>query len=44
MNDRKYDPNEFTKFWESTELHDNYRKESFKHTFPELYDLLKEYI
>ena len=44
MNDRNYDSIEFNKFWELTELHDTYRKESFKNTFPELYTLLKEYI
>jgi MoaA/NifB/PqqE/SkfB family radical SAM enzyme len=30
-------------FFVKTHQHDNYRKESFENTFPELYELLKEY-
>jgi hypothetical protein len=30
-------------FFDKTRLHDGYRKDSFNETFPELYELLKQY-
>lgn len=43
MYDREYDPNELDKFFTLTQKHDEYRKQSFKETFTELYDILKLY-
>ena len=43
MNDRPCNQEELTKFFSTTQLHDEYRKQEFAETFPELYNLLKEY-
>jgi hypothetical protein len=43
MNDRPCNQEELTKFFNTTQLHDEYRKQEFAETFPELYNLLKEY-
>ena len=31
-------------FWEVTKKMDTIRKQSFEHTFPDLYELIKDYI
>lgn len=41
MYDREYDPAELEKFFTYTQKHDTYRKQSFKETFSELYEILK---
>jgi len=43
MYDREYDPAELEKFFTYTQKHDTYRKQSFKETFNELYEILKLY-
>jgi len=43
MYDRAYDPAELEKFFTYTQKHDTYRKQSFKETFSELYEILKLY-
>jgi MoaA/NifB/PqqE/SkfB family radical SAM enzyme len=43
MNDRACNQDELTKFFDTTKLHDEYRKQEFANTFPELYSLLKEH-
>ena len=39
----EYDEDLLKTFFDKTRLHDGYRKDSFNHTFPELYELLKKY-
>lgn len=41
MNDRPYEESQFIRFWQSINMHDGYRNESFEKTFPELYNILK---
>lgn len=41
MFDREMNPEEYRKFWEYIEMHDNYRNESFSDTFPKLFELLR---
>jgi sulfatase maturation enzyme AslB (radical SAM superfamily) len=43
MNDRACNQDELKKFFDTTKLHDEYRKQEFSEIFPELYSLLKEY-
>ena len=31
----------FLEFWKKVQMHDTYRKESFKETFPEFYEILQ---
>jgi len=39
----EYNPELLKTFFDKTRLHDGYRKDSFNDTFPELYELLKQY-
>lgn len=39
----EYNPQLLRTFFEKTKLHDEYRKESFKDTFPEMHELLNRY-
>lgn len=41
MYGQEFNPDEFKEFFKRTEMHDKYRNESFKDTFPELYKLLR---
>lgn len=41
---QKYNSKDFVNFWRDVNQRDQYRKESFKNTFPELYKLIQTYI
>jgi len=43
MYGNEYDPSLLTIFFKKTQMHDEYRKESFEATFPEMYMLIKDY-
>lgn len=43
MYGQEFNPSELKEFFRRTKMHDTYRNESFNETFPELYNLLKEY-
>lgn len=44
MNDRPFNNEELKVFFFTTRQHDGYRNQEFAKTFPELYNLLKEYV
>lgn len=43
MYGHEHSPNLLKMFFTKTKMHDEYRNESFAHTFPEMYELLKQY-
>jgi hypothetical protein len=43
MKNEQYDDDKFYQFIHTTKFGDTYRKESFKETFPTLYEFIEEY-